>query len=51
MRTKKRWIVLFLLPAVVLFLLIYAIPLIMVFFTSLFDYRLTSNGIDRKSVV
>ena len=37
MRTKKRWIVLFLLPAVVLFLLIYAI-------TSLFDYRLTSNG-------
>ena len=44
MRTKKRWIVLFLLPAVVLFLLIYAIPLIMVFFTSLFDYRLTSNG-------
>lgn len=34
MQTKKRWIVLFLLPAVVLFLLIYAIPLIMVFFTA-----------------
>ena len=44
MRTKKGWIVLFLLPAVVLFLLIYAIPLVMVFFTSLFDYRLTGSG-------
>ena len=44
MRTKKGWIILFLLPAVVLFLLIYAIPLVMVFFTSLFDYRLTGNG-------
>ena len=44
MRTKKGWIVLFLLPAVVLFMLIYAIPLVMVFFTSLFDYRLTGSG-------
>lgn len=44
MRTKKRWIVLFLLPAVALFLLIYAIPLVMVFSTSLFDYRLTGSG-------
>lgn len=44
-KTKTRWIVLFLLPAVVLFLLIYAAPLIMVFGTSLFDYRLTGHGL------
>lgn len=42
MRIKKGWIPVFLLPAVVLFLLIYAAPLLMVFVTSLFDYRLTS---------
>lgn len=34
----------FLLPAVALFLLIYAVPLIMVFATSMFDYRLTAQS-------
>lgn len=32
-------------PTVILFLLIYAIPLVMVFVTSLMDYRLTSSEI------
>ena len=40
-KINKVWIPIFLLPAVVLFLLIYAVPLGMVFTTSLFDYRLT----------
>lgn len=44
MKIKKGWIPVFLLPAVVLFLLIYAVPLVMVFTTSLFDYRLSSQG-------
>lgn len=44
MKMKKGWIPVFLAPAVILFLLIYAVPLVMVFTTSLFDYRLTSNG-------
>lgn len=44
MKIQKKWIPVFLLPAVVMFALIYAIPLGMVFFTSLFDYRLTGNG-------
>lgn len=44
MKIKKGWIPVFLLPAVVLFLLIYAVPLLMVFGTSLFDYRLTGTG-------
>lgn len=44
MKMNKGWIPVFLLPAVVLFLLIYAVPLVMVFATSLFDYRLTSPG-------
>lgn len=43
MKIKKGWIPVFLLPAVVLFLLIYALPLAMVFGTSLFDYRLTAQ--------
>ena len=34
------WIALFLAPACILFILIFAIPLVMVFVTSLFDYRL-----------
>lgn len=42
MKIKKGWIPVFLLPAVVLFLLIYAVPLLIVFGSSLFDYRLTS---------
>ncbi|MGN1007454.1 MAG: carbohydrate ABC transporter permease [Butyricicoccus sp.] len=45
MKRKKGWIPVFLLPAVVLFLLIYAVPLVIVFASSLFDYRLTGNGI------
>lgn len=43
MKIKKGWIPVFLLPAVVLFLLIYALPLVMVFGTSLFDYRLSAQ--------
>ena len=43
MKIKKGWIPVFLLPAVILFLLIYAVPLVMVFSTSLFDYRLTAK--------
>ncbi|MBR0599307.1 carbohydrate ABC transporter permease [Sinanaerobacter chloroacetimidivorans] len=43
MKIKKGWIPIFLLPAVVLFLLIYALPLVMVFGTSLFDYRLSAQ--------
>ena len=44
MKINKGWIPVFLLPAIVLFLLIYAVPLGMVFVTSLFDYRLTGSG-------
>lgn len=44
LKIKKGWIPVFLLPAVILFLLIYAVPLVMVFATSLFDYRLTGSG-------
>lgn len=44
MKMKKIWIPIFLAPAVILFLLIYAVPLGMVFITSLFDYRLTSSA-------
>ena len=43
---KKKnlgWIALFLAPACLIFLLIFAIPLVMVFGTSLFDYRLLPN--------
>lgn len=35
----------FLLPSIVLFLLIYAVPFAMVFVSSLFDYRLTSRSV------
>lgn len=42
MKTPKRWLILFLAPTVLLFLLIYAVPLAMVFGTSLTEYRLTS---------
>lgn len=45
MKVKKGWIIVFLVPVVLLFLLIYAIPLAMVFGTSLFDYRLTAKDI------
>ncbi|WP_455582797.1 carbohydrate ABC transporter permease [Dysosmobacter sp.] len=41
MNQKNRgWIALFLAPTCLIFLLIFAIPLVMVFGTSLFDYRL-----------
>lgn len=36
----QGWIALFLTPTCIVFLLIFAIPLVMVFVTSLFDYRL-----------
>lgn len=40
MKVQKRWIFIFLAPTAILFLLIYTIPLLMTFYTSLFDYRL-----------
>ncbi|MDR1771465.1 MAG: sugar ABC transporter permease [Hungatella sp.] len=43
MKINKMWIPVFLLPTVVLFLMIYAVPLVMVFATSLFDYRLNAK--------
>lgn len=43
MKTAKRWIPLFLAPACILFLLVYAIPMVLVFSTSLFEYRLLPN--------
>ena len=44
MKRKKGWLPVFLLPAVALFLLIYAVPLVIVFVSSLFDYRLTGDS-------
>lgn len=44
-KVKKIWIVAFLAPTVILFLLIYAIPMVMVFVTSFMEYRLTSTEI------
>lgn len=43
MKINKGWIPVFLMPAVILFLLIYAVPLMMVLVTSLFDYRLSAQ--------
>ena len=45
LKAKKMWIAAFLAPTVILFLLIYAIPMAMVFVTSFLDYRLTSREI------
>ena len=45
MKVKNAWIPIFLAPAVNLFLLIYAVPLVMVFATSLCEYKLTSKSI------
>lgn len=45
MKVNKKWFPVFLAPAVILFLLIYAIPLVMVFATSFCDYRLTASEI------
>lgn len=39
-KRNQGWIALFLAPTCIIFLLIFAIPLVMVFGTSLFDYRL-----------
>ena len=44
MKRKQGWLPVFLLPAVALFLLIYAVPLVIVFVSSLFDYRLTGDS-------
>lgn len=42
-KKKSIWILIFLLPTVVLFLLIYGIPLVTLFMTSLFDYKIYPN--------
>lgn len=43
MRRNGKWIALFILPSALLFLTIYAVPLFITLFTSLFDYRLFPN--------
>lgn len=43
MKHNKIWIPIFLAPACILFLLVFALPLVLVFATSLFDYRLMPN--------
>ncbi|QHQ59587.1 ABC transporter permease subunit [Anaerocolumna sedimenticola] len=45
MRVKKRAIVCFLLPCLLLFVFVYLVPIIIVFFTSLFEYK--SGGVFR----
>lgn len=45
MKVNKKWFPLFLAPAIILFLLVYAIPLVIVFSTSLTEYKLTSTSI------
>ena len=40
LKKRGRWGYVFVLPAVLLFLLVYGIPLVTVFVTSLFDYRI-----------
>ncbi|NLG57918.1 MAG: sugar ABC transporter permease [Clostridiales bacterium] len=45
-RRNAGWIALFLLPTVALFLVIYALPLVITLFTSLYDYRLFPNRMD-----
>lgn len=45
-RRQAGWIALFLMPTAALFLIIYAVPLGMTLFTSLFDYRLFPNRMD-----
>jgi raffinose/stachyose/melibiose transport system permease protein len=44
-QVKKRWLFLFLFPVIALFLLVYAIPLVMVFSTSLTNYRLMDRQV------
>jgi raffinose/stachyose/melibiose transport system permease protein len=45
MKIKKHWLAVFLAPTVVLFLLVYAVPLVMVFASSLTNYRLSSKTV------
>ena len=49
-RSRSIWIALFLLPTVLIFLLIYAVPLVTVVGTSLFDYRLFPNRFEFAGV-
>lgn len=46
MKGMKKWIPVFLAPACLLFLLIYVLPLVIVVWTSLFDYRLLPKRFD-----
>lgn len=46
MKIQKHWLFIFIAPTVVLFLFIYAIPLLMVFATSLTNYRLMSREVN-----
>ena len=43
MKHNKVWIPVFLAPACILFLLVFALPLGLVFVTSLFEYKLMPN--------
>lgn len=43
MKHNKIWIPIFLAPACILFLLVFALPLVLVFVTSLFEYKLMPN--------
>lgn len=46
MKRNKLWVLIFLTPTCLLFLLIYALPLVLVFTNSMFDYRLFPNRFD-----
>jgi len=43
MKKQKVWILVFILPTLLIFITIYAIPLFMVLITSLFEYRILPN--------
>ncbi len=42
-KNKKKWIVLFILPCLILFCLVYAIPILMVLYTSLCEYTVSTS--------
>lgn len=44
-RNKKKWIVLFILPCMLLFCLVYAAPIIMVLYTSLCNYTVSTSPV------
>ena len=50
MKIKKKWLVIFLLPATLIFALVYAVPVVMLTATSFTDWVAVSsphfNGID-----